>query len=83
MATSIRPDKIVINPEGKWRMFTSTIPPGGKPIGTITRNGYDTGALVYLPQTGRFVKVNRGVCASLNKPQISRILKKLGVSHDS
>ena len=49
--------KITIDPNGPSHLYSLTVPAGSLRLGTITRNGYDTGALVRLAN-GRLVQVN-------------------------
>lgn len=56
--------QITCNPEGNWRLYSPINPEGADPLGTVTRDGYDTGALVRL-RSDRLVQVNAGVIRTL------------------
>jgi uncharacterized low-complexity protein len=52
---------------GNWRLYTNTIPAGGRAIGTVTMDGFDTGALVLIAATGIYVQVNAGAVKSIDQ----------------
>lgn len=58
---------ITIDRNGGWQMYTNTIPAGGKVLGTVTRGGVDTGALVLIEKTRLYVQINAS--AARNLPQ--------------
>ncbi len=55
---------LVVNPDGNWRLYTTTIPAGCTVLGTVTRDETETGALV---------KTEAGVYSMLN----ARVFKPL------
>lgn len=61
---------------GKWRLYTNTIPDGSRAIGTVTRASGDTGALVYIEKTGRYVQVNAGVLRTLDQRPVLAALEE-------
>ena len=58
--------KITVDTSGNWKLYTNTIPVNSTPLGTVTRDDYDTGALVRVEATGRYVQVNAGVIRCLD-----------------
>jgi hypothetical protein len=66
--------RLSVDLDGKWRLYTETVPPGATPLGTITRSGYDTGALVQFERTGLYAQVNAGAIRSLDGRKISAAL---------
>lgn len=71
-------NEITINPDGKWKLYTTTIPDGSKILGTITREGIDTGALVWFEKTGRYAQVNAGVVRAIDGRKVAAALGTLG-----
>lgn len=69
---------ITVDPSGNWRMYTNTIPANSELLGTVTRDGYDTGALVRINATGAYVQVNAGAMRSLPGREVARALGILG-----
>jgi len=69
-----KPAAYTINASGNWRLYTTTIPVGSTPMGTITRDGYDTGALVRIEKTGLYVQVNAGALRSLDGRRVAAAL---------
>lgn len=63
-----------INTAGAWRLYSPTLPAGTEPLGTVTRNGHDTGALVRFVATGIYAQVNAGVVRTLDQRQVARLL---------
>lgn len=55
--------------EGNWRLYwgPGPLPAGAIALGTVTRDGADTGALIQM-RTGAYVQGNAGAIRSL--PQI-------------
>lgn len=58
--------KITVNPNGNASLYSNTFPVGSKIIGTVTRNGIDTGALVLTP-AGIYCQVNAGAIRTLDQ----------------
>jgi len=65
---------MIFDANGKWKLYTTTIPAAGKPLGTIRRDVGDTGALVLIENTGVYVQVNAGVIRSLPQREVKQIL---------
>lgn len=65
---------ITIDLSGNWRLYTNTIPRGSRALGTVARDGYDTGALVLIEATGLYVQVNAGSVRSLDQRKVSEAL---------
>lgn len=61
---------IAIDLSGNWRLYTNTIPHGARALGTVARDGYDTGALVLIEATGLYVQVNAGAVRSLDQRKV-------------
>ena len=40
--------KLTVDAAGNWRLYTNTVPAGAVVLGTVTRDGTDTGALVRM-----------------------------------
>lgn len=65
---------IAIDLSGNWRLYTNTIPHGARALGTVARDGYDTGALVLIEATGLYVQVNAGAVRSLDQRKVGDAL---------
>jgi len=63
--------RIDVDLDGKWRLYTNTLPDNSRALGTITRGGYDTGALVLIEATGLYVQVNAGAIRSLPQSKVA------------
>ena len=62
--------KIAINTRGKWKLYwTSPLINGAEALGTVTRDGYDTGALIRT-KIGVYVQGNAGAYRSLPQSDI-------------
>ena len=66
--------QLTINTAGAWRLYSPTLPAGAEPLGTVTRSGCDTGALVRFVATGIYAQVNAGVVRTLDQRQVARLL---------
>lgn len=62
-----------VHEDGNWRQYTTAIPTGAVPLGTVERDASDKGALVLL-RSGRYVQVNAGAIRSLDQQEIARLL---------
>lgn len=62
---------------GNWRLYTNTIPANSRAIGTITRKGYDTGALVLIEGSGIYVQANAGEIRSLPQAKVAAALAEV------
>ncbi|MBK7542811.1 MAG: hypothetical protein IPI57_13775 [Candidatus Competibacteraceae bacterium] len=63
--------RLTANPAGNWRLYSETLPDGATPIGTVTRDGNDTGALVRFQSTGRYAQVNCGAVRNLDGRKVA------------
>ncbi len=66
--------RITIDAAGNWRLYTNTVPAGATPLGTVTREGADTGALVRYEATGLYAQVNAGAVRSLDGRKVAAAL---------
>lgn len=71
-------DKITVDANGNWRLYTNTIPANSTPLGTVTRDDTDTGALVRIDTTGLYVQVNAGATRSLDGRKVAAALGTAG-----
>jgi len=69
--------RLTVDLGGKWRLYTNTIPANSRAIGTITREGYDTGALVLIEATGLYTQVNASSLRSLNQRKVVAALAEV------
>ena len=65
---------ITIKRGGKWKLYANTLPARSRAIGTVTRDGFDTGALVLLA-SGQYVQINAGAIRNLEQRAICRALQ--------
>jgi hypothetical protein len=65
-----------IDISGNWRLYTNTLPARGRALGTITRDGCDTGALVLCEETGIYVQANAGAIRNLPQAKVTAALKE-------
>lgn len=70
--------KITVDTEGNWNLYTNTLPANSTPIGTVTRDDFDTGALVRIETTGAYVQVNAGVLRNLDGRKVAAALGTAG-----
>lgn len=58
---------ITYSKNGKWKLYWGgmPLPAGGEALGTVTRDGFDTGALIRLA-SGQYVQGNAGSIRSLD-----------------
>jgi hypothetical protein len=64
-----------VDPNADWRLYTNTIPAHAVPLGTVTRDGRETGALVRLA-SGIHVQINAGVIRSLDQQALGSKRRK-------
>ena len=69
--------RLTANPAGNWRLYSETLPDGATPIGTVTRDGNDTGALVRFQSTGRYAQINCGAVRNLDGRKVAGALGML------
>lgn len=62
--------RLTVDLGGKWRLYTNTIPANSRAIGTITREGYDTGALVLIEATGIYFQANANSLRNLDQRKV-------------
>lgn len=67
---------ITVDKNGNWKLYTNTIPENSDALGTVTRDGYDTGALVRINSTGLYVQVNAGAIRSINQSEVLAAKRK-------
>ena len=70
--------RLTVDPNGNWRLYTNTSPANATPIGTVTRDIGDTGALVRIDATGAYVQVNAGAVRSLDGRKVAAALGTAG-----
>lgn len=70
--------RLTVDANGNWRLYTNTIPANSTPIGTVTRDESDTGALVRVETTGAYVQVNAGSMRSLDGRKVAAALGTAG-----
>lgn len=70
--------RITVDIDGNWRLYTNAIPAKSTPMGTVTRDESDTGALVRIGATGVYVQVNAGAIRSLDGRKVAAALGTVG-----
>jgi hypothetical protein len=70
--------RLAVDTNGNWRLYTNTIPENSTPIGVVTRDESDTGALVRIEETGIYVQVNAGAIRSLDGRKVAAALGTAG-----
>lgn len=70
--------RLTVNTNGNWRLYTNTIPANSTPLGTVTRDESDTGALVRIETTSAYVQVNAGAIRSLDGRKVAAALGTAG-----
>ncbi|NMG56516.1 hypothetical protein [Aromatoleum aromaticum] len=76
--THINRGRLTVNPDGNWRIYTNTLPAGCTPLGTVTRDEGDTGALARIDRTGAYVQVNAGVLRDLDGRKVAAAMGTAG-----
>ncbi len=69
--------RLTVDLGGKWRLYTNTMPANSRALGTVTREGYDTGALVLIEETGLYVQANAGAIRSLPQAKVAAALAEV------
>lgn len=69
--------RLTVDIDGKWRLYTNTIPSGAEALGTVTQGEGDTGALVKLP-SGLYVQINAGTMRNLDGRKVASALGTAG-----
>lgn len=70
--------RLTVDANGNWRLYTNTIPANSTPLGTVTRDEGDTGALVRINATGAYVQINAGTIRSLDGRKVAASLGTTG-----
>ena len=70
--------RIAVDTNGNWRLYTNTLPTNSTPIGTVTRDESDTGALVRIEATGAYVQVNADAMRSLDGRKVAAAIGTAG-----
>lgn len=70
--------RLTVDINGNWRLYTNIIPAHSRAVGTVTRNGYDTGALVLIEATGIYAQVNAGVLRALPQAKVKAAIAARG-----
>ena len=70
--------KITVDAAGNWRLYTNTVPAGAVVLGTVTRDGIDTGALVRMGNTGAYLQINAGCARSLDGRTVAAAIGTIG-----
>lgn len=64
-----------INPNGNWKLYTGAVVPDGSTAhGTVIRDGRETGALLKLALTGRYIEYCAGASKSVDSRAVDRLL---------
>lgn len=66
--------RITVNTAGNWRLYTNTLPVNSTPLGVVSREEGERGALVRIEATGLLVQVNDGVIRSLDQRKTAAAL---------
>lgn len=74
MAPHASRGRLTVDLGGKWRLYTNTVPAHSRALGTVTREGRDTGALVLIETTGIYVQANAGAIRNLPQPKVAAAL---------
>jgi len=74
--------RLTVDLGGKWRHYTNTLPEGGRAIGTVTREGYDTGALVLIEATNLYVQINASSLRSLDHRKVTAALYEVSTRQE-
>ena len=69
--------RLTVNIDGKWRLYTNTIPSDAEALGTVTQGEGDTGALVKLT-SGLYVQINAGTMRNLDGRKVAAALGTAG-----
>lgn len=63
--------RLTVQLDGKWRLYSNTVPVGSVALGTVTRGEFEHGALVRFAATGLYAQVNAGVMRTLDQRKVS------------
>lgn len=70
--------RLTVDLGGNWRLYTNTIPANSTALGTVTRDGIETGALVRIESTGTYVQVNAGAMRNLDGRKVAAAMGTAG-----
>ena len=63
--------RLTVDVNGNWRLYTNTLPENATPLGTVTRDVGDTGALVRMDKTGVYAQINAGAIRNLDGRKVA------------
>ena len=63
--------RLTVDVNGNWRIYTNTLPANATPLGTVTRDVGDTGALVRMDKTGVYAQINAGAIRNLDGRKVA------------
>jgi len=66
--------RLTVDVNGNWRLYTNTLPENATPLGTVTRDVGDTGALVRMDKTGVYAQINAGAIRNLDGRKVAAAL---------
>lgn len=69
---------LIVDADGRWQLYTSTVPAGTEVLGTVTRGSGETGALVRFEATGQYAQIIAGAVRSLDGRKVAAALGKAG-----
>lgn len=70
--------RITVDQGGNWRHHAVTLPKGATPLGTVTREAGDTGALVRFDATGSYAQVNANAIRNIDGRKVAAALGTTG-----
>lgn len=70
--------RLTVDVNGNWRLYTNTLPANATPLGTVTRDVGDTGALVRMDKTGVYAQINAGAIRNLDGRKVAAALGTTG-----
>ncbi len=70
--------RLVVDTNANWKLYTNTLPANAVPLGTVTREGGETGALARIETTGAYVQVNAGAVRTLDGRKVAAALGTTG-----
>ena len=73
MSGHLNRGRIVVDTNGNWRLYTNSIPAGCTVLGTVTRDGAETGALVQT-EAGIYSMLNASVYRGLEQRKVAAAL---------
>jgi hypothetical protein len=68
---------MTVDPNGKWRLYTNSIPARTTVLGVV-KHGDRTGALIRFQETGQYAMVNAGCAHVLDGRSVAAALGKAG-----